>query len=107
MAPSGDNDDSALSLFAAELQAARAKVAMTREELAARINYSASLIGMVETLHRVPRLDFAQRCDQVFGSPGTFARIPRCRRAGGHAGTGRAPDRDGRTVDRRATGHSP
>lgn len=77
MAPSRDNDDSALSLFAAELQAARAKVAMTREELAARINYSASLIGMVETMRRVPRLDFAQRCDQAFSTSGTFTRIHR------------------------------
>jgi transcriptional regulator with XRE-family HTH domain len=77
MAHSSDTDDSALSLFAAELQAARAKAGMSREDLAARINYSASLIGMVETMRRVPRLDFAQRCDQAFGTTGTFARLHR------------------------------
>jgi transcriptional regulator with XRE-family HTH domain len=75
MAGARDAEHSALSLFADELQAARAKAGMSREELAARINYSASLIGMIETRRRVPTLDFAQRCDAAFGTPGTFERI--------------------------------
>ena len=41
MAPSRDNDHSALALFAAELQAARARAGMSRDELAARINPAA------------------------------------------------------------------
>ena len=75
MAPSRDPDHSALALFGAELQAARAARGLSREELAGRISYSLSLIGHVETMRRVPSLDFAQRCDQVLGTPGTFARI--------------------------------
>jgi transcriptional regulator with XRE-family HTH domain len=75
MPPARDNDHSALALFAAELQAARARAGMSRDELAARINYSPSLVGMVESMRRVPRLDFAQRCDEALATMGTFARL--------------------------------
>ncbi len=75
MAPSRDADHSALSLFAAELQAARAKAGVSRDELAERINYSPSLIGMIETLRRVPSLDFAQRCDEALATTGTLTRL--------------------------------
>ena len=54
MPPARDNDHSALALFAAELQAARARAGMSRDELATRINYSPSLVGMVESMRRVP-----------------------------------------------------
>ena len=30
---------------------------------------------MIESLKRVPRLDFAERCDEVFATVGTFARL--------------------------------
>ena len=70
-----DFDQSALVMFARELAAARAKAGLSRELLATKINYSASLIGMVEACRRVPGLDFARRCDQVFGTTGTFARM--------------------------------
>jgi transcriptional regulator with XRE-family HTH domain len=75
MAPARDNDHSALALFAAELQAARTRAALSRDELAARINYSPSLVGMVESMRRVPSLDFAQRCDDALATTGTFARL--------------------------------
>jgi transcriptional regulator with XRE-family HTH domain len=65
----------ASALFAAELTAARAKAGLPQGELAARINYSESLVSLVETARRVPSLDFAQRCDEVFGTTGTFARL--------------------------------
>src|SRR5882724_2929010 len=71
----GRDSNSGLALFAAELQAARSKAGLSRDELASQINYSASLVGMVESLRRVPRLDFAERCDEVFGTVGTFARL--------------------------------
>ncbi len=70
-----DFDQSALVMFARELQAARSKAGLSRELLASKINYSASLIGMVEACRRVPGLDFARRCDQVFATTGTFARM--------------------------------
>jgi len=48
-----------------------------RDELAGRVNYSASLISMIESGHRSPSRDFAARCDEAFGTPGTFARLER------------------------------
>jgi transcriptional regulator with XRE-family HTH domain len=75
MAKGRDSDSSALALFAAELQAARSRAGLTRDELAAKINYSASLIGMIESLKRVPQLDFAKRCDKAFSTTGSFERI--------------------------------
>ena len=75
MAARRDPDRSALALFADELRAAREQAGWSREDLAAKLNYSASLVGMVEGLHRVAQADFAQRCDEAFGTPGTFARL--------------------------------
>jgi transcriptional regulator with XRE-family HTH domain len=69
------DEQPALSLFARELQAARSRVGLSREQLASEINYSLSLVGHVETCRRVPSLDFARRCDQVLGTTGTFERM--------------------------------
>jgi transcriptional regulator with XRE-family HTH domain len=70
-----DPDRSALAVFAAELRAQREQAGLGREELAGRVNYSASLISMIESGHRSPSRDFAGRCDEAFGTPGTFARL--------------------------------
>jgi len=70
-----DPDQSGLAVFAAELRAQREQAGLGREELAGRLNYSASLISMIESGHRSPSRDFAGRCDEAFGTPGTFARL--------------------------------
>ncbi|HLI35973.1 MAG TPA: helix-turn-helix transcriptional regulator [Streptosporangiaceae bacterium] len=75
MGSRSDPDRPALSLFAEELRAARERAGMSREDLAAKISYSASLIGMVESCRRVPQAQFAASCDEALGMPGTFARI--------------------------------
>jgi transcriptional regulator with XRE-family HTH domain len=75
MTPRRDPDKSALSAFAAELRAHRAQAGMSRDELAEKVNCSASLVAMIETERRTPSRDFAAGCDQVFGTPGTFARL--------------------------------
>jgi ribosome-binding protein aMBF1 (putative translation factor) len=75
VSPKRDPDRSALALFADELRAAREMAGLSRDELAGQLNYSASLVAMVEGLHRVPQADFAARCDVVLGTPGTFARL--------------------------------
>jgi transcriptional regulator with XRE-family HTH domain len=75
MAGRRDPDRSALALFAEELHATREKAGLSREDLAARLNYSASLVAMVEGLRRVPQADFAARCDAALDTPGTFARL--------------------------------
>lgn len=63
---------SGLALFAAELVAARRRANLSQDELASRITYSGSMVAMIEGLRRVPSLDFAKRCDQVFETTGTF-----------------------------------
>jgi len=76
MATCHDADRPALTLFAAELRAARQHAGLTRDELSAKVNYSSSLIGMIETGRRVPSRDLAERLDEVFGPDrGTFARL--------------------------------
>jgi transcriptional regulator with XRE-family HTH domain len=76
MAAGHDPDRPALALFAAELRAARQHAGLTRDELSAKVNYSPSLIGMIETGRRVPSRDLAERLDEVFGPDrGTFARL--------------------------------
>jgi transcriptional regulator with XRE-family HTH domain len=75
MASRHDPGFPALALFADELRAVRVQAGLSRDELAAKLNYSPSLVGMVEGLHRVPQADFAARCDKAFGTPGTFTRM--------------------------------
>ena len=70
-----DTGQPALSLFARELQAARSRAGLSLEQFASEINYSRSLAGHVETCRRVPSLDFARRCDEVFATTGTFERL--------------------------------
>jgi len=77
MSAGRDPDRHSLALFADELRAAREQAGWTKEDLAARLNYSASLVRKVEALERVPQADFADRCDAAFGTPGMFARLQR------------------------------
>lgn len=81
MANDRDETRSGLALFAAELKAVRSKAGLSRDTLATQINYSASLIGMIESMQRVPQRDFAERCDEAFGTAGTFARLQQAARA--------------------------
>lgn len=76
-----EGDRSGLTLFAVELQAARAKAGLSQEDLAARLNYSPSLVAMIECTRRAPVQQFAQQCDQVFDTPGTFERLQQHARA--------------------------
>ena len=75
MSPKRDSDRAALAPFADELRAQRELAGLSREELAAKLRFSASLVSMIETGHRTPSPDFAVRCDAAFSCPGTFARL--------------------------------
>jgi transcriptional regulator with XRE-family HTH domain len=68
-------DGSGLALFAAELRATRAKAGLSQAELAAKINYSESLVASIETLRRAPTQDVAERIDSALDTAGTFARL--------------------------------
>jgi transcriptional regulator with XRE-family HTH domain len=63
------------SSFAAELRAQRTARGWTQVELGKRIGYSGSFVSDVERGERAPSEDFAQRCDEAFELPGTFARL--------------------------------
>ena len=60
-----DPASSVLAYFGAELRRLRAAAGISQEDLAQRISYSASLVGMIETARRAPARDFALRCDGV------------------------------------------
>lgn len=66
---------SVLAYFGAELRRLRAAAGISQEDLAQRISYSASLVGMIETARRAPARDFAERCDVVLSTGGTLARL--------------------------------
>ena len=63
------------ALFAGELRRARTALGLSQEALGQQINYSASLVAMVEQCRRMPRADFAERCDEVLGTGGLLGRI--------------------------------
>jgi transcriptional regulator with XRE-family HTH domain len=75
--PSKPDPPLALVAFAEELRAFRAQAGLSREELAAKVNYSPSLIAMIETGRRSPSKKLAELLDVVFSLPGTFARAER------------------------------
>ncbi|MFE9652502.1 Scr1 family TA system antitoxin-like transcriptional regulator [Micromonospora sp. NPDC006431] len=68
---------SMLDHFAEELRLARATSGMSQSALAEALSYSGALVAKVETSERRPSLDFARRCDTVFGADGRFERIQR------------------------------
>ncbi len=65
---------SALSRFAAEMKAWRAKLGITQPGLATMIGYSPALVAAIEQCQRSPQPAFAEACDAATGAPGTFAR---------------------------------
>jgi transcriptional regulator with XRE-family HTH domain len=71
----GEGRVSGVSLFAAELVAARTAAGLSQEALAEKIHYSPSLIAMIENGRRAPTLEFAERVDEALRTPGTFRRL--------------------------------
>lgn len=70
------NRMTALEFFARELRRARESAGMSQAQLAtAIVGYSPSFVAMVETARRVPKPDFAQRCDQLFSTDGILGRL--------------------------------
>lgn len=66
---------SAIAAFADELRSWRQRLGWSQVELAEKIAYSPSLVSGVETMAKTPTLDFAERCDEATGTPGTFVRL--------------------------------
>jgi transcriptional regulator with XRE-family HTH domain len=64
-----------LAAFASQLRSWRLHMSWTQVETGAKLGYSASLVSGVETMDKAPTADFAARCDEVFGTPETFATL--------------------------------
>ncbi|MEU5939259.1 helix-turn-helix transcriptional regulator [Micromonospora sp. NPDC047548] len=71
----GDSPMSTLEFLGAELRRARKERGLSQEELAQRISYSSSLVGMVEIGHRTPSQDFIARVDATLEAGGLFERL--------------------------------
>lgn len=71
----GESVGTPVARFAEELRAWRQRHGWSQAELADKIGYSGSHVSSVEKMTRPPVADFAQRCDEAFGTPGTFARL--------------------------------
>ncbi|MBY8870972.1 helix-turn-helix transcriptional regulator [Micromonospora sp. PLK6-60] len=71
----GDERMSTLEFLGAELRRARRAKGLSQEELAQRISYSSSLVGMVEIGHRTPSQDFVARVDAALEAGGLFERL--------------------------------
>ena len=71
----GESAGTPVARFAAELRAWRQRHGWSQADLADKLGYSGSHMSSVETMTRLPTADFAKRCDQVFGTPGTFERL--------------------------------
>jgi transcriptional regulator with XRE-family HTH domain len=61
--------------FGAELKAHRTARDWTQVQLGKKLGYSGSFVSDVERGDRGASEDFAKRCDEVFGLPGTFVRL--------------------------------
>ena len=48
---------------------------LTQEQLAEKIQYSASMVAMVESARRAPSHIFSRRCDEVLDTGGLLGRI--------------------------------
>jgi transcriptional regulator with XRE-family HTH domain len=67
--------NSPFGVFGVEVRRHREKAELSQRELARRISYSEQTVGMIENGHRRPVDDFAERCDEVFGTEGLFIRL--------------------------------
>ncbi|MGH3318911.1 MAG: helix-turn-helix domain-containing protein [Streptosporangiaceae bacterium] len=70
-----DPSASPSAFFGAELRHYRVSAGLSQEQLAAKVNYSAALVGSVETADRRPQLDLARRCDDALGTDGALTRL--------------------------------
>jgi transcriptional regulator with XRE-family HTH domain len=64
---------SAMAKFANQLRGWRLKLGWSQAELAAKLGYSNALVSQVEQQQKPPSAEFAEKCDKVFETPGTFA----------------------------------
>ncbi|MCO6011647.1 helix-turn-helix transcriptional regulator [Actinoallomurus purpureus] len=65
----------ALAYWGDELRFHREQAGLTQEELGRAVHMSPSMIGMVETGRRAPRIEFIKACDHVLATNGALGRL--------------------------------
>ncbi|MEU2721442.1 helix-turn-helix domain-containing protein [Streptomyces smyrnaeus] len=73
--PKADPKVSTLAYFGTELRIRREEAGLSQAELGRRTFCTHSYISRIESASRVPSEEFAQRCDDVLGTGGMFARL--------------------------------
>ncbi|OMI40397.1 helix-turn-helix domain-containing protein [Streptomyces sparsogenes DSM 40356] len=71
----GQEPLSGAAFFGAEVRAWRLKAGLSQRELGLKANYGQQYVAKVEAGERLASPEFADACDRVFGTPGTFARL--------------------------------
>ena len=77
MAPSrqADPKSSPAALFGAEVKRLREARGWSQDVLGDKLSYSGQLVGLVENAKRTPSREFAENCDELFGTGGLLMRI--------------------------------
>ncbi|QKW10925.1 helix-turn-helix domain-containing protein [Streptomyces sp. NA04227] len=70
-----DPDASPLDHFGAELRYHRERAGLNQHQLGAKLFCTGSLVGQIETAHKVPTRDFANRVDTVLETGGSLGRL--------------------------------
>ncbi|MET9698741.1 helix-turn-helix transcriptional regulator [Streptomyces sp. NPDC006529] len=70
-----DPSASPLDYYGAELRRVRQEAGLKQQALGSIIFCTGSLIGQIETAHKVPTRDFSERVDAALGTDGMFSRL--------------------------------
>ncbi|MEU4925726.1 helix-turn-helix transcriptional regulator [Streptomyces yokosukanensis] len=70
-----DPSASPLDYYGFELRRCREAAGLTQKQLGDIINFTASLVGQIETARKLPTLDFSERVDAALGTGGLLSRL--------------------------------
>ncbi|MEV0205182.1 helix-turn-helix transcriptional regulator [Streptomyces sp. NPDC050788] len=70
-----DPGASPLDYYGYELRRHREAAGLTQKQLGDIVNYTGSLVGLVETARRVPTVEFSERVDAALGTGGALSRL--------------------------------
>jgi len=71
----GQEASSGAAFLGAEVRTWRLQAELSQRELGLRANYGQQYVAKVEAGERLASPEFADACDEVFGTPGTFGRL--------------------------------
>jgi len=73
----GQEPSSGAAFLRTEVRSWRLKAELSQRELGLKANYGQQYVAKVEAGERLASPEFADACDRVFSTPGTFARLRR------------------------------